>query len=512
MRVAAAGVLIEFLLVSSAHAARPDALDAANRAMGHFEANRNIEAIGKIEAEGRTGDHTEVIRSRDGAFATRDRFALFTVAEGYDGRTHWREDRSGATHLLNASYTVAGTITEAWVRRRGYLQPGSASVEQVAHSTIADRSVTVLTMRPAGGNQVRLAFDDASHLLVQAQWDKPISTVTETYGDYRQVGRFKAPFHIETEESGDRVAVSIERYVRVGASAASFARPRFHSDTMIKSSGMMPLAALSFAVVPAQINGHEYDFILDTGGHNILTPAAAAALGLTGEGKGTSGGSGEGRVATSDTRVAELRLGSATMTDQHFTILDLDGAVKRKDKPDMAGILGLEIFERMAVTVDEPHNRLTVEPIQPGRSCDGDRIPLVFDDDQPAVRGKIDGIPAQIGIDVGNGGIPIVLWRWAEAHSVADRYSRGTANTGHGVGGTNVSFRTPHHDIVIGRSALRDVDVNYATSKAGYFSSRADSMNVGRALLQKYVVRFDYAAGYMCVMSPTDSIVRGKAA
>jgi hypothetical protein len=226
----------------------------------------------------------------------------------------------------------------------------------------------------------------------------------------------------------------------------------------------------------------------------------AAALGLTGEGKGSSGGSGESRVATSDTRVRELRLGSATMRDQHFAILDLDGAVKRKGKPDMAGILGLEIFERMAVTIDEPNNRITIEPFQARRRCEGDKIPLVFDDDQPAVAGKIDDIPAQIGIDVGNGGLAIVLWRWAEAHKVANHYSKGIKGEGHGVGGSNVTFKTPHHDIMVGRTLLRDVDVNYAVSKAGYFSSRADSMNLGRALLQKYAVRFDYAQGTMCVM------------
>src|SRR5205814_8485893 len=141
---------------------------------------------------------------------------------------------------------------------------------------------------------------------------------------------------------------------------------------------------------------------------NIVTPEVAAELGMTSEGQGTSGGSGPGRAATSDTQVAELKLGTATMTNQHFTILDMGDAVKRKDKPPMAGILGLEIFERMAVTVDEPGNTLTIEPFAPNRRCEGGKISLLFDDDQPSVRGRIDGIPAQIGIDVGNGGIPIV--------------------------------------------------------------------------------------------------------
>ncbi len=190
------------------------------------------------------------------------------------------------------------------------------------------------------------------------------------------------------------------------------------------------------------------------------------------------------------------------MADQHFTVLDMDGAVKRKGKPDMAGILGLEIFERMAVTVDEPGGTLTIEPFVAGRPCEGDKVPLLFDDDQPSVRGTIDGIPALIGIDVGNGGPAIALWRWAEAHKVADRFRKGKEGSGSGVGGSNVTYLTKHHDIVIGRTALRDMDVNYATTKTGYFSSRADSMNLGRALLQKYAVRFDYAQGHMCVIKP----------
>lgn len=37
---------------------------------------------------------------------------------------------------------------------------------------------------------------------------------------------------------------------------------------------------------------------------------------------------------------------------------------------------------------------------------------------------------------------------------------------------------------------------------SGYFSSRTDSMNIGRALLQKYIVRIDYPQGIMCVMKP----------
>ena len=237
MRVAALGALVELMLASAAHAAQKDArqvLSAARHAMGMMSGTQNLEAVGRIEAEGLSGNHDEIIRPSDGAFATRDRFPSFAEAEGYDGRTHWREDRSGGTHLLNAPYTVGTTMSEAWLRHRGYLQPGTARIVAVAHEKIGDSTATVLTMRPRGGNPVRLAFDDASHLLVRAQWDKPISAVTETYRDYRSVGAFKAPFHVDIEESGERAEISIDRYLRSKASGSAFERPRPPSDTIIQ--------------------------------------------------------------------------------------------------------------------------------------------------------------------------------------------------------------------------------------------------------------------------------------
>jgi hypothetical protein len=504
MRVGGTLLLVELLLASAAPAAPPGAqsvLNAAARATGRFDASSTIEMRGSIDAEGRTGDYREAVRMRDGAFVSHAQYSLFGEGDGYDGRTRWKQDRSAASHALDAPFSKADAMTLAWLKRRAYLQPGSARIERVKHEAIGGRAATILTMRPRGGNSIDLAFDNSTHLLVQARRTRPLSIVTETYRDYRPVGSAKVPFNIAIEDSGDIQTIHPGRYERVKATTP-FSAPPQPRDLLMTGPAKLPLASLSFAVVPATINGHQYDFILDTGGHNIVTPEIAAALNLTSAGKGTSGGSGPGRAEVSDTQIAELKLGSATMTNQHFTVLDLDGAVKRKGKPDMAGILGLEIFERMAVTVDEPANTLTIEPFEPGRPCEGDKIPLLFDDDQPSVQGTIDGVPALIGIDVGNGGPAIALWRWAEAHKVADRFRAGKEGSGSGVGGSNVTYLTKHHDIVVGRTMLRDMDVNYATTKTGYFSSRADSMNLGRALLQKYAVRFDYAQGHMCVIKP----------
>jgi hypothetical protein len=479
-------------------------LAAAARAMGRLAPDSVLEAQGIIEAEGRSGQYDALVRAGDGAFVQRNAYALFAEAEGYDGRSHWRQERSGGTHPLNAPFARADGVTQAWLKRRGYLRPGSARLEAVAQETIGGQPATVLTLRPPSGNNARLAFDDATHVLVRVQTDHPTSTITESYSDYRRVGSAMAPFRVGIEESGDLQSIRVNHYTRLaGAARGRFAAPGPPADTAIAGPATIPLDGAVFAVIPARINGHAYDFILDTGGHNILTPAVAAALGLTAEGSGSSGGSGAGRAAQSDTRVQRLELGSATLTDQHFYVIDMGNAVIRTGRPPMAGILGLEIFERMIVTIDEPRGRLTLAPSRPGQHCEGDRIPLLFSDDQPTVRGTIDGTPGLIGIDTGNAGTAILFWRWAEAHDLAARYRNGRERTGSGVGGNNTTWQTPHHEIVIGRSALHDLDANYSESRAGAFSSRADAANLGHALLRNFVVTFDYANAEMCLRPAT---------
>ena len=485
---------------TGAHSRAAAVLAAAARAMGRLEPGA-LEAEGTIEAEGRSGHYSEAVRTRDGAFATRSAYSLFAEGEGYDGRIRWKLDRSGASHALNAPFMAADSVTRAWLKRRAYLRPASARLEGLTHETIDGRPVTVLALRPPGGMSARLAFDDADHLLVRVQSDRPISTITESYGDYRRVGRFMAPFRIEIEESGDRQAIRIDDYARRASLAeAGLSAPRLPADTVVSGIASIPLDGAAFAVVPARINGREYDFILDTGGHNIVTPAVAAELGLSTEGSGTSGGSGPGRVTQSDTRVRSLEIGGAAISDQHFYVIGLGNAVLRAGRPPMAGILGLEVFERLTITFDEPNGRLIIAPNRSEYRCEGDRIPLLFTDDQPTVAAAIDGIPGLIGIDTGNAGIPIVFWRWAEAHNMADRFRHGVAQTGSGIGGNNTTSRTPHHEIAIGRSALHDVEVNYAESRAGAFSSRSDAANLGRPLLRNFRVTFDYAHGHMCLV------------
>src|SRR5262245_52103001 len=140
MRVGATLLFIELLLGSAtAVAAAPSAqsvLAAASRAMGRFDPKTSMEARGEIEAEGRTGKYREAVRPRDGAFLVSKSYSLFGESDGYDGRVRWWQDRSGASHVQDAPFTIADSISTAWLKRRGYLNPSSARIEAVKRDVI----------------------------------------------------------------------------------------------------------------------------------------------------------------------------------------------------------------------------------------------------------------------------------------------------------------------------------------------------------------------------------------
>ena len=96
-----------------------------------------------------------------------------------------------------------------------------------------------------------------------------------------------------------------------------------------------------------------YRFILDTGGHDILTPEAAKAIGLKPEGAGATGGAGAGTLPEQFARVDTLQIGGVKIRNQPFFVIPLQyDTVEDDPRPPLAGLLGLELFERMAIHLD----------------------------------------------------------------------------------------------------------------------------------------------------------------
>lgn len=441
-----------------------------------------------------------------GRFAERFRIAVQgPSADVYDGATRWSQDISGGVHALDAPFARGRAITDAYLARRGYFEPSAARTatclgarSEHGHPLIAVRIV------PSRGIPADLLIDARTHLLASVSEVLPISTQVTHYADYRKTGGLLLPFSISsgtTFEPTDGFTVAIARYVlRRRAIDHDFARPTDPNDAVIvgnkpSTTVRMTLEAQEL-IVWASLDGHApMPFILDTGGHAILTALAARTLGLRSSGGGESGGSGAGTIAVRCTRVQRVRIGDAELRDQPFLVIPYPHAFyERGRRTPLAGIIGLEFFERYATRIDYANQRVTFTPLARFRyRGNGTAIPFRFQDDMPMVEARADGYPGLFGTDTGNSGSLILFGRYLDRNGFFARYRGGFTILGHGTGGTNTGRPETLRAFTIGDHHLSDVPSDFTQMKSGSFSSWTEAGNIGYDVLSHFVPTFDYA-------------------
>ena len=90
-----------------------------NAPAGNGQPHETLVATGRIAAAGLEGTWQSVNDLGDGRFATRTDLKAFRTADIYDGRTHWRIERSGGSHKLDSPFAERRTRTSAWLVGRG---------------------------------------------------------------------------------------------------------------------------------------------------------------------------------------------------------------------------------------------------------------------------------------------------------------------------------------------------------------------------------------------------------
>jgi hypothetical protein len=113
------------------------------------------------------------------------------------------------------------------------------------------------------------------------------------------------------------------------------------------------------------------------------------ALGLKTYGKGFSAGAGSGSMPTEFSKVESVAIGAATITRQPFTVLHVDLGMTQAPggkRQRIAGILGLELFERFIVRIDYRDGTVILRPPGPLRYETASAIPLTFTSDMPLVQ------------------------------------------------------------------------------------------------------------------------------
>ncbi len=475
-------------------------------------------ADGRETSDGLTGAMHAAVDLRSGHFAVRARNPVYPRADGLDAQGRWHQDMSGLIHPYDSAEAKAMAITESWVQRFGALTAGdAASYRALPDITENGHGFARVEATPRGGRTATLWIDKATHRLDRVVWPGSFLIMTQRYADYRSVEGLQLPFRIENSAAtaigtsdGESTDV-IDRYQPLAAlpgDALKRPDPAVH-DVSMRGDAKRTTASMHFQgntlLVEASINGSDpLPFILDTGGHAILTDDAAKRLGLASQGKGVSTGSGPGSMSMAYTRVARLTMGGADIRDQTFLVMPYGYTfAERGDKPPIAGILGLEIFERFAVTFDYDRRQLVLQPFDrgaPPAAVKGNTLPLRFTFDMPTVDASVDGKRGVFGIDTGNSGYLLLFPQWAGREGLLAHYAKGYPQPTGGVGGAFLSHIAHVRSIQLGDAAIGSPLAQLTRADAGATGNPTEAGNIGQDVLSRFNVHVDYRRQSMTLL------------
>ncbi|HET7268076.1 MAG TPA: aspartyl protease family protein [Oleiagrimonas sp.] len=468
-------------------------------------------ARGTESRDGLSGPLTEAVDLRTGFHAVHVDNGLFPTARGCDAGGCWRLGASGIVHGYDSAEAARTAVTHNWLARFGYLRAHEDSTFYRRLPDVRSGGKRYLRLQaiPAGGKNVTLWIDPATYRLARATWHESFVIATERYADYRLVGGLWLPFRVTDSSrtltgAGDSPSVDvITTYQVLGRlPVGALQRPdrtvrdvtMAHGATRAVTPLLLDGGAL---LIEASINDSgPYLFILDTGGHAVLTRHTAAELGLTARGKGTSTGAGPGDMSLAFTKVAHLTIGNADIRDQVFMVMPIPYSFyERGRRRPIAGILGLEVFQRFAVTIDYDDQQVVLQPYDHGATPPpgkGAALPLSFTNDMPLIHATLDGRRGVFGIDTGNGGHTLVFPQWAARTGLFARYAKGSLLPTGGLGGRYMSRLSHAHALQLGHVRVTRLLIQLTRADAGATGNPSEAGNIGEDILSRFNLHFDY--------------------
>jgi hypothetical protein len=497
------------LIAATALSCNPSALFAQAAAAAGGAAWKIVGEVSAVGSLASSGLHGVASFNQDVRFGRYANHSVLPVAgttiEVYDGRIDWGRDISGGVHTYDSWYPRARALTEAYLTRRAYLDPkAQAKVTCAGTGTSGGSFTDLVQVQPPGGVPATLAIDTRTHLIDSIAIRAPIETDVTTFADYRQAGGLVLPFSIShassfEPENGD--LISVTRYdVSRGIAASDFQKPRETDAARMlanTTSTTVPIALEGRQLlVWASIDGHApMPFILDTGGHAILDTVAAKILGVRAVGSGVSGGAGSGTIGLQYARVRSMRIGNSELLDQPMLVIPYSyDFYERGRRVPLAGILGLEWFERYAARIDYANRNLTLTPLAKfAYRGVASRVPIRFQEDMPLANAAADGNSGWFGVDTGNAGLLILYGDYLRRTGLLTKYTAGATIRGSGTGGSNSGTIQTLSNFGIGGNDINSLKADFTQMKTGSFSSWTEAGDLGLTVLSRFTPTFDYA-------------------
>lgn len=497
-------VILALVMVPALAAEKDDvaSLLAANRRVTGAFAPGTVTVRSHYSGEGLQGTTETVFDSASGYYVDRYDLPPTSGASGFDGRTPWQTDLSGASTPQQGGDRPALAINNAYRHANGWWREnfGGAAVKALGRDVDGDH----LCVTPRGGKAFEAWFDPSTHLLARLREVQSFATTSDVrYRDYERHDGVMVPRITTIDNGGGEAGLQTVtlRGIAHGPTrdANTYAMPGakpgdWHIDDP-DGRTVLPMRLYNNHIfVDVGVDGKgPFPFLVDTGGHDIVTPQTAAALALDAKGAATSGGGGEKTATGSYTRIKSLQMGKARLDDQ--TVMVLDFSPKDVEGFQVGGMLGFEVFQRLVVRIDYAAGTFTlIDPKRFDARDAGKALPFVLYDHMPQLEGTFAGIPALFDIDTGSRAEVTMARPFVEKHRLRERFPQGVVTVdGWGVGGPVRSHVIRSPSLALGGMSVDNVTASLATQDKGVFTDEQFDGNIGSAWLKRFVVTFDYS-------------------
>ncbi|MEO6918607.1 MAG: aspartyl protease family protein [Collimonas sp.] len=477
---------------------------AANRAAAGGDAwqgKATLRALYDYRGNSLSGTVTSLADTRNGWFIDAYDTGPTSGAGGFDGTLPWMRDQSGAVTPEEGGDRIQLAVNEAYRNANTWWRKdrGGAKISSIGLWHDGDRSYAVLQVFPQGGKPFEAWFDRQSHLLARVVEVQLFLTITTSYADYRAVDgvMLAGSVKIDSGTGGEPELQTLRQATFLAARPASaYAAPPWSRSNLSLPGGSTTIPFELFnnhVFASVFINGKgPFRFIFDTGGHNILTPATAAALGLKPEGDAQSGGAGEKTVSTGYVKVDKIQVGAMTMRDTPAFVLDFSSASVEGFAEE--GMIGFEVFRRFVTTFDYGAQTITLtDPASFSPATAGTPVPFKFYDHNVQVAGTVDGVPGRFNIDTGSRSEATLTKPFVDRYKWRETHPHGAlAIDGWGVGGPSRSYVVRGSELTLGGVRQENLISSLAQQDKGAFSDANFEANIGSGFMKRFVVTFDY--------------------
>jgi hypothetical protein len=496
-------LLLSSCLVSPALAASPEDILAANKAaMGTWDGKTTLKVDYAYSGQGLTGTTSSLQDLQRGAFVDGYDIPPQAGTTGWDGAKAWEKEPSGTVTDQAGGDVIPLAITEAYLDRNLWWQPdhGGAAIESLGQKSESGKTYDVLKVTPKDGKPVEAWFDPATHLLYRTIENQGTQDITSTFSDYAAVdGAMIAKKQVVDDGSHNLQTITLTgAKFSAALPLSAYQRPAedLHDFSIAGSAheATVPFHLWNNHIyADVRVNGSKpMTFIFDTGGHTILAPKTAKALGVEVKGAVSSSGGGDNIVTSGEATVKTLSVGDATITNQPASVLDF--SPPGTEGANEQGMVGYEFFARFITRFDYGKHTITfIDKKHFDPKTAGTPVPMRLYHQFPEILGSYDGVPGRFGIDTGSRMALLLNKAWAAKNGFPKPGTKTIeAQTGWGVGG-------PTHSIVFkgGTLKLGDVTIDHpltmvSTDKGGAGSVESFPSNVGGGVLKRYAVTFDY--------------------